>query len=134
MKEFCRAVVSEFKEQFLRRPTGVKIIRIEHQFAEVGFLRFFGCIDCSSCVWWLCPKAEHDITVAKDKVLCLKMEVVCDLDMKVWSLFCGLSGMLNDINILYLSLFFSEVMKDAYPSVLLTYTVGARRLSTITFF
>lgn len=45
-------------------------------------------------------KAEHRITRGKYRVPCLKIDVVCDLDLIVWSLFCGFPRMLNDLNIL----------------------------------
>lgn len=128
LKDFCRAVVAAFDKDYLSTPKGVDIIRIEQQFAEVVFPGCVGCVDCSKWELCACPKAEHGITVGKDQALSLKMELVCDLDIRVWSLFCGLPGMLNDLNVLDLSPFFARVMNDTYPIVLPTYTVGGKHL------
>lgn len=52
------------------------------------------------------------------------MEVVCDLDLRIWSLFFGLPGMLNDLNIIRLSPFFAEVLTDQFPPMIPNYTVS----------
>lgn len=77
LREFCSTVDSEFEEHILRLPTRVDIRRIEHQFAEVDFRGFFGCMDCILRGLKLFPRAEHGITVGKDKDSCLNMEVDC---------------------------------------------------------
>ncbi|MEM1283721.1 MAG: hypothetical protein AAGG81_09240 [Chlamydiota bacterium] len=47
LKQFCRAVVSKFENEYLRLPTDEDLESIENQFAAIGFPGCIGCIDCS---------------------------------------------------------------------------------------
>lgn len=47
LKKFCHTFVAACKKGYLSPLSGVNIILIERQFAEVGFPGCVGCVDCS---------------------------------------------------------------------------------------
>jgi Plant transposon protein len=50
------------------------------------------------------------------------LEVVASQDLWIWHVFFGLPGLLNDINILYRSLIFHEVLERRTPKI--NYTIN----------
>lgn len=124
--EFCEAVINCFETEYLREPTVEDLKRVERRFAEVGFPGCIGCVDCAGWFWKNCPKALQGAMIGKDGKPCLRMEVVCDLDLWIWSFQFGLPGVLNDLNILEVSDLFSKVLCGSFPPVCPSYTVNGQ--------
>lgn len=83
MKQFCMSVVNCFEDEFLCPPSNEKLQRIEKPFADFSFPGCMGCLDCAGWDWGQCPKALQGIMVGKDGVPTLRMEVICDLDLRI---------------------------------------------------
>lgn len=83
--EFRYSVFAAFEEEYLSLQTSVDVtsvdvIRIERQFAEVGFPSCVCCVDSGKWEQRARPEAHHGITVGNKKASSLRMEVVSDLD------------------------------------------------------
>ena len=52
------------------------------------------------------------------------MEIVCDLDMRIWSCSFGFPGSMNDLNILDASPFFQKMLAGAFPSHSMHYSIA----------
>eukprot|EP00171_Calliarthron_tuberculosum_P004333 IDg4333t1 len=124
MKELCRTIVSVLSAEYLRDPTAEDTERIEKKFRAVGFPGCIGAVDCAGWVWKNAPKAMQRSLVGKDGVPVLRSEVICDLDLWIWSFQFGLPGVLNDIDILDLSDHFCKMLTGAFPPVLPNYKIG----------
>eukprot|EP00180_Rhodochaete_pulchella_P003972 Plantae.Rhodophyta-Rhodochaete_pulchella.ctg72981.p1 GENE.Plantae.Rhodophyta-Rhodochaete_pulchella.ctg72981~~Plantae.Rhodophyta-Rhodochaete_pulchella.ctg72981.p1 ORF type:complete len:123 (+),score=8.19 Plantae.Rhodophyta-Rhodochaete_pulchella.ctg72981:357-725(+) len=109
LKKFSRAVVNKFGSDYLRLPNQDYTERIEEQFAGVGFPGCIGAVDCTGWAGGNCPTALHGIHKGKPGVE-LRIEVVCDLDPRIWHCFFGLPGSMNDLNIPSVNPFFNAVL------------------------
>jgi Plant transposon protein len=107
LKQFSRAVVEAFKDDWLRSPNAEEISRIEGEYAALGFPGCIGCVYCASWEWDKCPVAWQGQYRGKDKKSCCRMEVVCDDYLFIWHVMFGTAGSKNDINILNTSPFFN---------------------------
>ena len=103
LKEFCRAIVTKFSAQYLRRPTDAELSAIEKRFRELGFPGCIGSLDFSSWDWHACPRADQGVMSGREKHPVIRMEVIADLDLRVWHLAFGFLGSFNDINVLQVS-------------------------------
>ncbi|CDF33411.1 unnamed protein product [Chondrus crispus] len=126
LTEFCSAVVDGFRSEYLRQPTQEDLGRIERRFAAVGFPGCIGCLDCAGWDWRNCPKALQGAMIGKDGTPTLRMEVICDLDLWIWSFQFGLPGVLNDLNILEVSEHFSQVLNGRFPPVEPSYSIDGK--------
>ena len=54
----------------------------------------------------------------------LRMEVIADLDLRIWHLYFGLPGAMNDLNILSVSPHFSDVLSGKVPSWKISWKIG----------
>lgn len=126
VQEFCKAVDECFGDCNLRDPDENYIARIERQFAAVGFPDCIGCLDCAGWYWKNCPKALQGIMVGKDGKPSVRVEVVCSLDLWIWSYQFGLPRALNDLNILAVSQHFNRVLSGEFPSTHPTYVVAGQ--------
>lgn len=117
LKEFCRTVVTCFEHEYLRRPSAEDLKRIELQFRALGFPGCIGAVDCAGWYWKNAPKALQGSLIGKDGAPCLRAEVICDMDLWIWSFQFGLPGVYNDLQILDNSDYFAEILSGAYPPV-----------------
>jgi Plant transposon protein len=115
MYEFCCQVVSCFGNKYLREPTIDDLKQIERRFSEVGFPGCIGCVDCAGWFWKNAPKAMHGSLAGKDGKPTLRMEVICDLDLSIWSFQFGFPGVYNDLNILSVSDHFCNMLSGTFP-------------------
>ena len=60
--------------------------------------------------------------IGKDGSPTLRMEVICDMDLWIWSFQFGLPRVLNDLNILEVSEHFSQVLNGWFLPVEPTFT------------
>jgi Plant transposon protein len=78
-----------------------------------------------------CPKALQGIHVGKDGDPVLRMEVVCDLDIWIWSSTFGFPGMMNDQNILELSPLLNNVIARRYPPFNVSFKIGEQEFDSV---
>ena len=92
LKEFCAAVVRQFGAEYFRSPNVANLSNIEIQLRRVGSIGCMGMVDCASFTWKMCPIALQGIYTARkahEKPECF-IEIMCDIALHVWYLFCGL--------------------------------------------
>lgn len=124
LKEFCQSVVACFAADYLRSPTADDLKRIERQVRDVGFPGCMGCLDCAGWEWDQCPKDFQRIMIGNEGVPCLWMKVICGLDLRIWHLYFGSPGVVNDLNILSVSPHFSDVFAGRFPGCTASYEIG----------
>lgn len=129
LEEFCVAVTASLGPTYLREPNETDIERIENEFRLAGFPGCIGCLDCSGWRWKNCPKALQGMMTGKEGKPSVRMEVVCSLDLWIWSFQFGLPGSMNDLNILELSDHFSRVLSGKFPPVSPSYKIAGRPFS-----
>lgn len=91
--------------------------RFRKDLRKVGCPGFIGCLDCVGWDWDACPKALQGSVIGKDKTPTIRMEVICDMDLRIWHLCFGFPGSMNDLNISSVSPFFAEVLSGKFPNV-----------------
>ncbi|GJX73720.1 RNA-directed DNA polymerase, eukaryota [Tanacetum coccineum] len=75
-----------------------------------------GSIDCMHWDWKNCPKALHGQFKRKDhKYPTLMLEAVVDQKLWIWHAYFGVSRANNDLNVLYGSPLFDDVLSDTAP-------------------
>lgn len=124
LKLFCRTVVKKFENKYLRLPTAEDLERIEKQFSSIGFPGCVGCLDCSGWQWESCPRGLQGIMCGKEGKPTVKLEVICDLDLYIWHFYYGLPGMLNDLDIMWLSPLMNAIKVGEFPSHGVEYKIG----------
>jgi Plant transposon protein len=124
LHEFARAVVECFEAEYLREPTEEDLIQIEKQFREAGWPGCIGVVDCAGWFWKNAPTSLAGVLSGKEGTPCLRMEVVCDLDLWIWHFQFGLPGAYNDLNILDVSSHFNRVLAGAFPPVAPRYFIS----------
>lgn len=129
LKMFCRSVNNAFGDRYLRLPNAEDLKRIENQFSAIGFPGCIGCIDCSGWQWQNCPRALQGVMCGKEKKPYIKMEVICDLDMYIWHFYFGLPGMLNDIDIMWLSPLMNAIKVGMFPPQDVEYVIGEEKFN-----
>jgi Plant transposon protein len=123
MLDFCKHVIAVFGATYLREPTGDDLKAIERRFRATGLPGCIGCVDCAGWFWKNAPKRRQGSLIGKDGNPCLRMEVICDLDLWVWSFQFGFPGMFNDLNILSASNHFRNILAGNFPTVMPTYKI-----------
>lgn len=129
LKQFCRSVVLKFESSFLSLPSKEDLQRMENQFAAVGFPGCIGCLDCSGWQWDTCPRGLQGIMCGKEKKPHVKMEVICDLDLYIWHFYFGLPGMLNDIDIMWISPLMNAFKVGSFPSHEVRYEINGEKFN-----
>jgi Plant transposon protein len=114
-KRFCRGVVQMFGGEYLRLPNLAEIRDIERRYSRLGFPGALGCIDCSSIYWSACPVAYHGRYVGKDGKPALRLEVLCDDYLRIWSCSFGFPASMNDISIMHHSPLFNKIVCGEWP-------------------
>jgi Plant transposon protein len=119
------SLVTVFGTKYLREPTATDINHIETRFRAVGFPGCIGCVDCAGWFWRSAPKSRQGSLIDNDGKPCLRMEVICDLCLWVWSFQFGFAGMFNDLNILAASEHFQRILAGQFPTLMPTYRIAA---------
>ncbi|XP_021727216.1 protein ALP1-like [Chenopodium quinoa] len=114
---FCAGVIDQFRTEYLRNPTTDDLARILHQNELRGFPSMIGSIDCMHWEWKNCPTAWKAQYAGRNKKATLILEAVADQDLWIWHSFFGIPGSYNDLNVLYRSPVFDEVLHGRVPPV-----------------
>ncbi|GJZ71171.1 RNA-directed DNA polymerase, eukaryota [Tanacetum coccineum] len=117
LDNFTKCIYILYVEEYLRRPS---LEDIEKTYAlheeKHGLLRMLGSIDCMHWDWKNCPKALHGQSKRKDhKYPTLMLEAVADQRLWIWHAYFGVPREKNNLNVLYGSHLFDDVLADTAP-------------------
>ena len=129
LEHFCSSVRACFGAHYLREPTAEDLVRIERQFARLGFPGCVGCLDCAGWEWKNCPKDLQGVMRGKEGRSVLRMEVIADLDLWIWSFHFGLPGGFNDLNVLEVSNHFEKVLAGEFPPMKPSYKIDGKHIT-----
>ena len=114
---FVEGVISNFGEEYLRKPNEQDVARL----LEVGNMRgspgMMGSIDCMHWEWKNCPTAWAGQFAGRNGKTTIILEAVASHDLWIWHAFFGTPGTCNDINVLQRSPVFNEVLQGRAPKV-----------------
>ncbi|XP_022040718.1 uncharacterized protein LOC110943278 [Helianthus annuus] len=119
---FCHNVVKLYRKQYLRKPNAYNVQQLyqTHE-ARHKFPGMLGSIDCMHWAWHNCPNAWlGQYTRGDHGHPTLILEAVASQDLWIWHSFFGLPGSLNDLNVLYQSAIFSDVVNGTGPDTRFT--------------
>jgi len=120
---FARFVIGKYKPVHLRVPTLADLQRVMSVHEEAGFPGCMGCVDCSLWIWKSCPMSLHGQYQGNSKKRSIVLETVADKDLYLWQFYIGLSGAMNDLNVMSFSPLFQYMLAGAFPSPI-PYTVN----------
>jgi hypothetical protein len=88
IKCFCKGVIENFGENYLRRPTSQNIQRLLHIGEARGFPGMVGSLDCMHWQWKNCPVGwKGQYTRGDHKVPTVILEAVASQDLWIWHAF-----------------------------------------------
>ena len=114
-KNFDKAMMAIYMKEYLRVPTKADLKAIAQLHKSVHQVDgMFGSLDCTHTYWKNCPKAWHGTYKGKEKKPSIVLEAICDYQLFFWHASYGYCGTLNDINILNLSPFLSQLVDGTF--------------------
>ncbi|KAJ0777748.1 putative harbinger transposase-derived protein [Helianthus annuus] len=119
---FCHNVVKLYSKKYLRKPNAYDVQQLyqAHE-ARHGFPGMLGSIDCMHWGWHNCPTAwRGQYTRGDHGYPTVILEAVASQDLWIWHSFFGLPGSLNDLNVLYQSAIFTDVVNGTGPDTSFT--------------
>lgn len=118
LSHFCKGVMSNFGSKYLRRPTSEDTHRLLHIGEARGFPGMLGSLDCMHWEWKNCPVAwQGQYTRGDQGKSTVMLEAVASHDLWIWHAYFGIAGSNNDLNVLYQSTLFTEVVQGRAPEV-----------------
>ncbi|GJS65320.1 ALP1-like protein isoform X1 [Tanacetum coccineum] len=114
---FTKCIYILYVEEFLRKPNLEDVQHVyELHERKHGLPRMLGSIDCMHWEWTKCPKALHGQFKRRDKKYpIIMLEAVADQRLWFWHAYFGVSGANNDLNVLYGSPLFDDLLMDKAP-------------------
>ncbi|XP_074319248.1 uncharacterized protein LOC141656282 [Silene latifolia] len=125
---FLEAVIHQFGDEYLRRPTVQDLQRLLQVGAYRGFPGMLGSIDCMHWKWKNCPKAWRGQFQGRSGEATVILEAVASQDLWIWHSFFGVPGSCKDINVLHRSPVFDDVLNGRAPRV--NYIVNGQQFDT----
>ncbi|GJX90742.1 ALP1-like protein [Tanacetum coccineum] len=114
---FTKCIYILYVEKYLRKPTleDVQHVYDLHE-RKHGLPGMLGSIDCMHWEWVKCPKALHGQFKRKDKRYpTIMLEAVADQQLWFWHAYFGVPGSNNDLNVLYGSPLFNDLLAEKDP-------------------
>jgi len=124
VKLFTEFMVDDFGPLYLRPPTRREIESILARNAERGLPGCLGSLDCSHWEWSSFPKTRAGTYQGRDGRRSIVIEAIGDEDMWIYHIFAGSPGSLNDINVLYQSPMYMDVVTGKWPPRDFSFTVN----------
>ncbi|KAJ0896922.1 putative harbinger transposase-derived protein [Helianthus annuus] len=120
--KFCQWVVKLYSKRYLRKPNANDVQKLYQAHEQRhGFPGMLGSIDCMHWQWQNCPVAwQGQYTRGDQGHPTIILEVVASQDLWIWHAFFGLPGSLNDLNIIYQSHIFDDVVAGTGPDTSFT--------------
>ncbi|XP_042423324.1 uncharacterized protein LOC122010925 [Zingiber officinale] len=110
--KFCEYVVEIFGDKYLRGPNADDVQRLLQMHDERhDFPGMLGSLDCMHWKWKNCPVAWKGQFTRGHGPTTIVLEAVASHDLWIWHAFFGVSGSCNDINVLYESTIFNNVLQ-----------------------
>ncbi|KAK3229557.1 hypothetical protein Dsin_001438 [Dipteronia sinensis] len=81
LKRFCRAVVEEFTDEYLRSPNAIDVARLLRIGKDRGFLGMVGSLNCMHWKWKNCPTAWAGQYAGRSGSPTIILEAVADCDL-----------------------------------------------------
>ncbi|XP_026417506.1 uncharacterized protein LOC113312989 [Papaver somniferum] len=113
VKKFMDALLWEFNDRYMRKPTTEDTRRLLAHNEARGFPGMLGSLDCTHWEWRLCPTEEADRHVGHIKKPNLVPQAVESYDRWFWHCYFGEAGSNNDLNVLAQSGLF-DIDNDAF--------------------
>ncbi|XP_021773502.1 putative nuclease HARBI1 [Chenopodium quinoa] len=120
LAKFCEGVIKQYEAEYLRSLTDEDLRKILYRNEHRGFPGMIGSIDCMHWEWKKCPNAWKGQYCGRNKNATLILEAVADEDLWIWHSFFGIPGSCNDLNVLYRSSVFNDVLQGRAPPVKFT--------------
>ncbi|XP_074305490.1 uncharacterized protein LOC141640706 [Silene latifolia] len=124
--KFVDSVITQFGNQYLRRPNEQDVARLLHVGEERGFLGMMGSIDCMHWQRKNCPTAWQGQYAGRSGKATIILKAVASYDLWIWHAFFGTPGSLNDINVFHRSPVFDDILEGRAPKV--NYYVNGNQL------
>ncbi|KAJ0485260.1 putative harbinger transposase-derived protein [Helianthus annuus] len=120
--KFCQWVVKLYSKRYLRKPNANDVQKLYQAHEQRhGFPGMLGSIDCMHWQWQNCPVAwQGQYTRGDQGHPTIILEAVASQDLWIWHAFFGLPGSLNDLNIIYQSQIFDDVVAGTGPDTSFT--------------
>ncbi|XP_042415432.1 protein ALP1-like [Zingiber officinale] len=116
--KFCEYVVEIFGDRYLRMPNADDVQRLLQMHDERhGFPGMLGSLDCMHWKWKNCPVAWKGQFTRGHESPTIVLEAVASHDLWIWHAFFGVAGSRNDINVLYESPIFNNVLQGNMPAI-----------------
>ena len=117
-KQFHKAIIHLYMDDFLRLPTALDLKRIVELHKTVHSVHgMMGSLDCTHVFWKNCPKAWQGSYQGKEAKPSLVLEGICDYHLFFWHASFGYCGNMNDLTILSLSPFLERLLDGSLESV-----------------
>uniref|UniRef100_A0A251VAE3 Putative harbinger transposase-derived protein n=1 Tax=Helianthus annuus TaxID=4232 RepID=A0A251VAE3_HELAN len=122
LHKFCEWVVKLYSKRYLRKPNANDVQKLYQAHEQRhGFPGMLGSIDCMHWPWQNCPVAwQGQYTRGDHGHPTIILEAVASQDLWIWHAFFGLPGSLNDLNIIYQSQIFEDVVAGTGPDTSFT--------------
>ena len=123
---FTEFLVDDFGPVYLRPPTLAEVGNILSRNAERGMPGCLGSLDCSHWEWSSLPKALAGAYQDRHGQCSVVIEAICDEDTWIHHIFAGCPGSLNDVNVLYQSSLYIDVIMGKWPPRDYPFTVNGK--------
>ncbi|XP_012853652.1 PREDICTED: uncharacterized protein LOC105973177 [Erythranthe guttata] len=124
LKHFCRAVNAVYGEEYLRRPNNADMVRLLKKAEQRGFPGMLGSVDCMHWEWKNCPTAWAGTYSGRHGKPTIILEAVASYDTWIWHSYFGPPGACNDLNVLYSSPIFNDVVEGLATNI--QFTINGR--------
>ncbi|XP_074266901.1 uncharacterized protein LOC141590193 [Silene latifolia] len=113
---FTNAVISHFRNEYLRIPTVEDTQRLLQIGASRGFPGMLGTIDCMHWKWKNCPNAWKGQFQGRNSSPAVILEAVASQDLWIWHSYFGTPGSANDLNVLNRSPVFDALLNGLFAT------------------
>ncbi|KAJ0948547.1 putative harbinger transposase-derived protein [Helianthus annuus] len=122
LHKFCQWVIKLYSKRYLRKPNANDVQKLyQAQEQRHGFPGMLGSIDCMHWPWQNCPVSwKGQYTRGDHGHPTIILEAVASQDLWIWHAFFALPGSLNDLNIIYQSQIFEDVVAGTGPDISFT--------------
>jgi hypothetical protein len=95
-KLFCRNFVQKYYHDFVKPPSGEKLVKTMAVYEKMGLPGCIGSVDCTHIRWYKCPIALTHLCNGKEKYPTLAYEVTVDHHRRILATTSSFHGSRND--------------------------------------
>nr|XP_028952431.1 uncharacterized protein LOC103436365 [Malus domestica] len=115
LNRFCQAIQAIYGATYLRKPTREDLKRLLRKADKKGFPGMIGSLDCMHWELKNCPTSWAGQFKGRHNKPTIMLEAVASYDTWIWHAFFDSPGSNNDINVLWSSPLFDEVVNGWAP-------------------